>query len=381
MSLYNGYRRVLKQITPENVKKARLAYDSGKKAYSMAKTLLNKSNRNFAKPKSRLRGKAVSRTRLRKQMANSGEGDSGIKRYRLYKTLNPKPKYRKGTAYPKWSTLEYANVFSFASSTGTVPGTNQLNRQKIFTWPVYHDSVAMKIVASSGYVNGPAAFTALDPQLSSQTLTGSTILGDVSGTLEFTNQEQSNLVMTIYMYIAKKNMEVLTAPDTCWETGIDEQAGNRGTANVNNHMPNAVPSGKYLSDRWKLGGKVTIEMAAGLTARFNWRYKINKIVDISTMFSFAAIKDCTFYFMGVMRGTPVDFDATQTHGPATLVGYAPSKIVGVSTYKYSVKGCPVEVPKNTYQLNQISGTAPTTVWELNDEDGKPVNIFAATNVA
>jgi len=339
-----------------------------------------KSARKMAK-----KGKSPLRTMTgvrRKKKFRVEDADSGIKKRFMSHTVYKFPKYKKGRAYPKWSTYEQASTFSYASSTGTVPGTNQLNRQKVFELQAFAKTSDLKNLGSYPYLNAVAGFQALDPQLQSTTLTGTMVYGGVRGSFEFSNQEQANLIGTIYMCVAKRNLETYTAPDVAWEAGLDEVAGPvRGTANVNTHMPNSSPTGKYFSDRWKIVGKQHFEMAAGLTYRLGWSYKCNKNIELSSIYSFAAIKDVTISFLVRMRGTPVDFDATRTHGPATLMGFAPSKIVGVASNKYWWKTVAAEAPNIIYQNNTISGTAPTVVYELNDEDGKPIDIFAATNVA
>jgi hypothetical protein len=371
-------------ITPRTPRKVRSLPKLSKSgsSWNSTDTLVN---RLFSKPKSKLKfatSRTTSRTKLRKQIKNINEGDSGVKKTYVKWILNKTPTYKLGKSYPKWCTQEYANTFSFASSTGTVPGTNQLNRQRVFDFTGgYWKGVDLKVSFAVPYTQ-QTVYAPFDPQLNSTTLSGQGIVGSVKGALEFSNCEQSNLLMTIYVCVAKKNMETYTSPATAWEAGLDEMAGTvRGAANVNTHMPDSKPTGTYFTERWKIVKEAKIELAAGLTQRFSFSMILNKTLDLSKIYSFNVLKDVTFSIMGVMRGTPVDFDATQTHGPATLIGYAPSKIVGITTEKYTFKTCPNDPPKIAYQLNNISGTAPTAVWELNDEDGKPSNIFAATNVA
>lgn len=205
----------------------------------------------------------------------------------------------------------------------------------------------------------------------------------VKGHFEFTNQEQANLIFSIYMCICKKDDGLNSFdPQVAWDTALDETAGiNRTTANVNAYMPNCKPGGKFFNERWTIVSKKTYSLAAGITQKHYFSHVANTLVSMSRLQQNLYLKDCTVSFLCTMRGTPVDYDAVQTHGPATLIGYAPSKIVGVTTIKYTHKSAPIQEPKITYQNNTISGTAPTAVWELNDEDGKPVNIFASTNAA
>jgi len=366
-------------LTPSNVKKAKFAGNVAKATVQTIKGI-QKSTRK-GKNKSALRRK----NKYRKGASDDTNDDhTGFKRTHHVKVLNKRPKYRKGLQFPNYfNTYEEASPFSFASSTGTVPGTNQLNRQRVFDFATYADSAQLLTIMQLPYTSSTAAFAALDPTVPGGTSnSGKFLYGGVSGNLEFTNQEQGNMVATIYMCIAKQNFPSFVGPAQAWETSIDENAGFiRTIANVNTYMPNSVPTGKYFRSRWTIVQKSSISMAAGTTHKHSFRHTVNKTLDISTIRQFQAIKDVTMVFLITMRGMVVDFDAVQTHGPATLIGYAPTKIVGISTSIYRSKTCAAEPPKNIYQNNSISGTAPTAVWDINDEDGKPVNIFAATNAA
>jgi len=376
----SGLKRLAKNyLTPSNVKKAKLAGNVAKAAVQTIKGI-QKSTRK-GKHKSPLRRK----NKYRKGAAEDTNDDhTGFKRTYHVKVLNKRPKYKKGLNFPNYfNTYEEASIFSFASSTGTVPGTNQLNRQRVFDFATYADSAQLLNIMQLPYTSSTAAFAALDPTIpAGPSNSGKFLYGGVSGNLEFTNQEQSNMVATIYMCVAKQNFTSFVGPSAAWETSIDENAGFiRTTANVNTYMPNSTPTGKYFRSRWTIVQKSSISMAAGTTHKHQFRHTVNKTLDMSTIREFQSIKDVTMVFMVTMRGMVVDFDAVQTHGPATLIGYAPTKIVGISTSIYRSKTCAAEAPKNVYQNNAISGTAPTAVWDINDEDGKPVNIFAAVNAA
>jgi len=372
-----GRKRLGPFATPENVKRVKQAVSTGKTLVKGIRAMKKVVLRN--RPK---KNKSRYKYNAGRGLAHS-PGTDGISRSFHSYTVNAKPTYKKGETFPNYfNTFETAGGFSFASSTGTVPGTNQLNRQKVFELAAFGKCADLEVLLKNPYVQGSTAFQALDPALASTTLTGKMLYGSINGSFEFTNQEQSNLLITIYMCVLKRNLEVYTEPNIAWEAGLDEIAGPvRGVTNVNNHMPDSKPAGKYFTDRWKIVRRTTLYMPAGYTHKHYFKHTVNKKVDLSTLKSFAGLKDITLSFLVTMRGTPVDFDATQTHGPATLVGYSPSKIVGIQNIRYRTKTCAAEPPRIAYQLNNISGTAPTVVWELNDEDGKPVNIYAATNVA
>lgn len=375
----SGLKRLAKNyITPSNVKKARLAGSVAKATVQTIKGI-QKSTRK-GKNKSALRKK----NKYRKGAEDANDDHTGFKRTHHVKVLNNKPKYKKGQQFPNYfNTYEEASIFSFASSTGTVPGTNQLNRQRVFDMGTYADSSQLLTLMQLPYIAASATFALLDPTVpGGSSNSGKFLYGGCSGNLEFTNQEQSNMVATIYMCVAKQNFPSFVGPAAAWETSIDENAGvTRGIANVNTYMPNSVPTGKYFKSRWTIVQKSSISMAAGTTHKHSFRHTVNKTIDMSTIREFQSIKDVTMVFLVTMRGMVVDFDAVQTHGPATLIGYAPTKIVGISTTIYRSKTCAAEPPKNIYQNNAITGTAPTAVYDINDEDGKPVNIFAAINAA
>jgi len=375
---YQGWKRkATNYITPKNVKYFKGAVDTGRTAVNKIKDIQRKYKK-VRKQKTPFTRRPVWKGRPK----NTGP-DEGIQRSHQFLVLHKYPKYKKGRSYTSYfNTFEQADKFSFASSTGTVPGTNQLNRQKVFELQSFGTCAGLKILAQNPYINAVAGFIALDPQLQSTTLNGKMLYGGITGAFEFTNQEQGNLIVHIYMCVARKNMESYTAPDVAWEAALDENAGPvRGATNVGNYMPDGSPKGKYFTDRWRIAAKKQIVMAAGITQRHTFSHTVNKEIDLSTLYSYAAIKDVTISFLVTMRGCPVDFDLVQTHGPATLVGYAPSKIVGITTTKYKYKTCTAEPPRIMFQNNALSGTAPAAVWDLNDEDGKPVNVFAATNAA
>lgn len=363
-------RAISKYVTPQNVKRAKQAIVVAKSG----KRIVRAVKRTIRKQQAKRRGYV--RTQLREN-----SGDIGIHTSKTIFVRTPTAPY-KPNASKYWHTFENAATFSFASSTGTVPGTNQLNRQKVFELASYGVGTSLQALQSTIVNSTTAAFVSLNMVGIPNQVTGSLVYQGIKGSFEFTNQEQSNLMVTIYMCVANGNFGTYTATDVTWDASLDENAGNARTpANVNAHMPDAEPGGEYFKSRWKILKKQRIYMAAGVTQKHYFSHVCNKVIPISHLTDYQMIKDVTLSFLVTMRGTPVDFDAVQTHGPATLIGYAPSKIVGVAATKYTFKTVPIEFPKINYQNNGISGTAPTVVYEMNDEDGKPVNIFAATNAA
>lgn len=368
-----------------NLKRTRKIWEAAKMAAKYTKTLkvsYPKRKTIQAKKSKKIKRKIVrrrppSRTQLREIGGDIGIKTSGASYIRT-KTVPYKPNSSRF-----WHTFEQANTFSFASSTGTVPGTNQLDRQKVFELVSYGKGTdlaslqnAIVNASTTAYINSN------NFGVSGQTAAGSMIYQGIKGSFEFTNMEQANLLVTIYMCVAKINYPTYVPTNTTWDSSLDENAGNiRTTANVNAYMPDSRPTGDLFTKKWKIVKTTKIYMAAGVTQKHFFNHVVNKEVKTSDMTNYDQLANCTVSFLCTMRGTPVDFDAVQTHGPATLVGFAPSKIVGITNLKYTFKTVPVEVPKIKYQNNSLSGTAPLAVWELNDEDGKPVNIFAAANAA
>lgn len=371
MSLKRRFSKyVSSYVNPKNVKRARTAIAAAKSGRRIIKT----AKRYIKKKQAKTKG--VFRTQLREI-----GGDIGIHTSKQIYVQNNKPP-NKTNASKYWHTFEQASTFSYASSAGTVPGTNQLNRQKVFDIAGYGYGSSFQSLSNSIINSSTAAYVGLNNISVPSQVSGSLIYQGVKGSFEFTNQEQANLLMTIYMCVANGNFPTFVAPADAWEASIDETAGNaRTSANVANHMPDSKPTGDYFKSRWRIVKTTKIMMAAGVTQKHYFSHVVNKEIKLSDCINYEVHKNVSVGFLVCMRGTPVDFDAVQTHGPATLIGYAPSKIVGVTQLKYTFKTIPIENPKITYQNNAISGTAPTAVWELNDEDGKPVNIFAAAQAA
>lgn len=370
-------RRISRAIkyygTPQNVKNV---VKSGTALYKTAQRVQKTARRVYKKQYAKKHG--AYRTRIRQN-----PGDAGISQSATIYVQNKSPRLGNLKVPNATNTFEEARSFSFASSTGTVPGTNQLNRQKVFELLAFGKGTQIaSLYASTLGATNPEYVVLMNSTYAGQQV-GKLLYKGVKGHFEFSNCEQSNLIGTIYMCVARTNNSAsYVDPATAWEQGVDETAGfTRGTTNVANFMPDSEPTGVYFRDRWRIVAKKKFSIAAGITQRHYFSHVVNKVIDVSTWTNHESMKDVTLSFLVKMRGVPVDFDAVQTHGPATLIGYSPSKIVGVSTFKYSYKLCNLENPKVTYQNNALSGTAPTAVWELNDEDGKPVNVFAATNAA
>jgi len=364
-----AYNALRQYATPQNFKRLKLGYDTGKTLVNS----LRKAKRVVVKRK-----RKTKRYSLKSKYMNPI--GNGLKASYQNWTIKKFPTYHKGKTYQQhWNTYEQAETFSFASSTGSVPGTDQLNRQKVFVVKGFGSPFDILALNQTPYDANSIA----NPVNLVGAKSGGVIYGGVKGSFEFTNQQQTNCLVTIYMCLCNRTQDAAyEPPETCWEASIDETAGfARGIANVNTYMPNATPGGKKFTDKWRIVQTTRCRLMAGETQQHYFNFRCNKTIDMSTLTNTQALKDVTISFLCTMRSVPVDFDATQTHKAATLIGYAPTKIVGVTSFKYWFKATPEDVPKVTYQNNLISGVAPTAVWELNEEDGKPVNIFGNTNVA
>lgn len=320
--------------------------------------------------------------------------DNGIqKSYQLHIVNAKLPKLSKRMKTGvKYNTYEAVSTFSFSSTAGTgiiQPGANQLHQQVVGSFGSYGTNGALINISNLAYSSVSAAFSGQNPNntILTQASNAFLVLKALSGSFEITNQQQSNLILRVYVCLAKKDQQgVGEFAQACWDKALDEKAGGvRGTANTTAAFPDAKPMGcgQYFSERWKIIKTKYIELPAGFTHKMNYTHIINKIIPYTKINSNPVIADVTVDYLFTMRGTPINKTTAQTHAAATNdnVVFGPSKIIGIGFQKYTYKPASIDVPIVGYQDNFVSTTAPPALWEVNDESGIVKNIFPLGEVA
>jgi len=287
-----------------------------------------------------------------------------------------------------WNTYEAVSAFSFSSSVSTSPSVSELHQQVANTWATLSTQGALQNVNNLSYSSVSAAFSGQNPNttIATQASNAFMVFKALSGSFEITNQEQSNLILRVYVCLCNKSMAVAESALTCWNKALDEKAGGvRGAGNVNAQFPDAKPlkCGKYFSERWKIIKTKYIELPAGFTHKMSYTHIVNKLIDYTVIQANAQIKDVTIDFLFTMRGTPINKTTAQTHAAASSsnVVFGPSKIIGIGFQKYIFKPASIDVPLVGYQDNFISTAAPTNLWEINDESGVAKDIYPIAEVA
>jgi len=326
-------------------------------------------------------GKSKTKTKTKPRFGlTRGERADGVSKSYGQFTLYKKPLLRRTWNVGEFSSLENAVGFSVVSSAGANPAANELNRQCRQTVSTYGKGSSLLQLFTQGYSSN-TDYVVLNPTLSPYSYNGRFVYKGIKGSFEFTNQEQTNTSIKIYMCIARTDDNTCPLPTTTWEEGLDETAGSTGATFANNYMPNTSPNlSKKFRNLWRIGNVATVHLQPGQTHKHFWAHKVNKTLSISEMNDKDMLKDVTVSFMFVARGVPVDFDATHTHGAATLIAYSPTKLVGVVSTKYDF--APVfALPANHLQNNALYSGAPTVINLVNEESGAVKDLFPVGEVA
>lgn len=149
---------VKKYLTKQNAAKLQAGYKTAKLAINrVQKATKRKNQQQYKKTTKKRRIAGVAGIR-------STQGDLGVN---LSKTIFVrKPTLTVGKLkFNQWQTYESASTFSYASSTGTVPGTNQLNRQKVFVLATFGTATDLQVLQNIPYnlAITSGAFEALNP--------------------------------------------------------------------------------------------------------------------------------------------------------------------------------------------------------------------------
>jgi len=271
-----------------------------------------------------------------------------------------------------YGTAESAAGIGMA--TGIAAGA--LNIQKVGDVGTFFDGTTILALVQNAW-GASTEWGLLRPGIASTSTGGIVYLKKVNIQMEFTSMAAAPCFVDVYIVRAKQDNTIAPSPSAVWEASLDANSGINTAAGVTTAMPNSRPTGKYFKSFYEVVGETHILMNSGETRRHNINIHLNKTIDYERLSTNVNIRGITHQVFWVMRGTPADtFNAPGSTSVGTIM-YAPSKLVGVLTYKYHTK-CAVKPGRIVQQQNSLSAAgAGAALYTAADETGASVNVATA----
>lgn len=363
-------RRLKKRQGNSNLKKgvdvytaARLGYETLTSGYKAANKIADKL-RDRRKKKSSKGKKAIEDRWL--------HGENGIKFNS--RTIAYKPS-KIGKLTQKLSQLGATYEILAAGAVGN-PGQQQVT--------VLSSVLGLNTVISPGN-SGTAQINNLFVQLNNEVVlpvgaySRQMLLKSITHEFEFCNEAPSTCEFQLYFLIDKITSPTNNTPIAVWDSAVGNEQGVAATIPV--EAKETLWQQPTTFKQWNINfwtKSIKCSLTPGERCKFTWTFKPNRVLDTSYFENFQAIRGITHYVMLVQRGVLSD-----TSNAKTLIGgQTTSDTKMIYLHKRTMRGSILStLPRINKQLGAPLTTAPTALWNIDEDTGEPENQFVTTEFA
>lgn len=204
-------------------------------------------------------------------------------------------------------------------------------------------------------------------------------LGTVGHEIQFSNAGPATLDFDLYILIDKNTMPLASVPGTVWDNGIGQEQFN------------AVGPSEAKTDLWKVPTtnklfnitywtrRLKCSLLKGENCRFNFQFKVNRLMDTQYFKDFESIRGITHSIMVVTRGSLGDGTISQavTAGQQSIT---PSKLIWVTKRRWT-GSILTQLAKVNRQLGAELPTGILSLYVQEEDADDPEDTMANANYA